>query len=46
VLGCLIIGVLNDGLFLLNVSPFWQQFIKGEVILAAVAMDKMGARKD
>jgi ribose transport system permease protein len=46
VLGCLIIGVLNDGLFLLNVSPFWQQVIKGVVILAAVAMDKMGARKD
>jgi ribose transport system permease protein len=46
VLGCLIIGVLNDGLFLLNVSPFWQQVIKGVVILAAVAMDKMGSRKD
>ena len=46
VLGCLIIGVLNDGLFLLNVSPFWQQVIKGAVILAAVALDKMGACKD
>jgi ribose transport system permease protein len=46
VLGCLIIGILNDGLFLLNVSPFWQQVIKGVVILAAVAMDKMGSRKD
>jgi len=43
VLGCLIIGVLNNGLFLLNVSPFWQQVIKGFVILAAVAVDKMGA---
>lgn len=41
VLGCLIIGVLNNGLFLLNVSPFWQQIIKGFVILAAVAIDKM-----
>lgn len=40
VLGCLIIGVLNNGLFLLNVSPFWQQVIKGFVILAAVAIDK------
>lgn len=40
VLGCLIIGVLNNGLFLLNVSPFWQQVIKGVVILAAVAIDK------
>jgi len=40
VLGCLIIGVLNNGLFLLNVSPFWQQIVKGFVILIAVAIDK------
>jgi len=46
VLGCLIIGVLNNGLFLLNVSPFWQQVIKGLVILAAVAADKMGSRRE
>lgn len=44
VLGCLIIGVLNNGLFLLNVSPFWQQVVKGLVILAAVAIDKANAR--
>lgn len=43
VLGCLIIGVLNNGLFLLNVSPFWQQVIKGLVILLAVAIDKMSS---
>lgn len=46
VLGCLIIGVLNNGLFLLDVSPFWQQVVKGFVILAAVAADKMGSRKE
>ena len=45
VLGCLIIGVLNNGLVLLEVSPFWQQVIKGLVILVAVAVDKMGAKK-
>ncbi len=45
VLGCLIIGVLNNGLFLLDVSPFWQQVVKGFVILAAVAADKIGARR-
>ena len=44
VLGCLIIGVLNNGLFLLDVSPFWQQVIKGLVILGAVAMDRFGDR--
>jgi ribose transport system permease protein len=45
VLGCLIIGVLNNGLVLLEVSPFWQQVIKGVVILVAVAVDKMGSKK-
>ena len=46
VLGCLIIGVLNNGLVLLSVNPFWQQVIKGLVILIAVALDKMSARDD
>jgi ribose transport system permease protein len=44
VLGCLIIGVLNNGLVLMEVSPFWQQVIKGGVILAAVAVDKINSR--
>ncbi|QDT03688.1 Ribose transport system permease protein RbsC [Rubripirellula lacrimiformis] len=46
VLGCLIIGILNNGLFLLNVSPFWQQVVKGFVILAAVAIDRMNQQED
>lgn len=46
VLGCLIIGVLNNGLVLMEVSPFWQQVIKGFVILAAVAVDKLGSKKE
>lgn len=46
VLGCLIIGVLNNGLVLLEVSPFWQQVIKGLVIIAAVALDKAGTKKE
>lgn len=45
VLGCLIIGVLNNGLVLLEVSPFWQQVIKGLVILVAVALDKVGEKR-
>ena len=44
VLGCLIIGVLNNGLVLMEVSPNWQQVIKGLVILAAVAIDRATAR--
>jgi ribose transport system permease protein len=45
VLGCLIIGVLNNGLVLLGVSPDWQLVVKGGVILFAVAIDQWG-RKD
>lgn len=40
VLGCLIIGVLNNGMVLLEVSPFWQQVVKGAVIIAAVAIER------
>ncbi|MBN2410614.1 ribose ABC transporter permease [candidate division KSB1 bacterium] len=40
VLGALIIGVLNNGLVLLNVSPFWQQVVKGFVIIVAVVIDR------
>lgn len=45
VVGALIIGVLNNGLVLLNVSPFWQQVVKGLVILLAVVMDRYSAKK-
>lgn len=41
VMGAIIIGVLNNGLVLLNVSPFWQQVVKGAVILLAVIIDKL-----
>lgn len=46
VIGAVIIGVLNNGLVLLNVSPFWQQVVKGSVILLAVIIDKMGDKKE
>ena len=46
VLGALLIGVLNNGLVLLNVSPFWQQVIKGLVILLAVILDRLQAEDD
>jgi ribose transport system permease protein len=46
VLGCLIIGVLNNGLVLLGISPDWQLVVKGLVILAAVAIDQLGRRED
>jgi ribose/xylose/arabinose/galactoside ABC-type transport system permease subunit len=39
-LGAFIIGVLNNGLNLLNVNPFYQQVVKGGVILLAVLLDR------
>jgi len=39
VIGALIIGVLNNGLNLMGVSTFWQDVVKGIVILAAVYAD-------
>lgn len=39
-IGALIIGVLNNGLNLLGVSSFFQQVVKGGVILLAVLMDR------
>jgi len=46
VLGAVIIGVLNNGLVLLNVSPFWQQVVKGFVILTAVVIDKANTKNE
>ena len=40
VIGALIIGVLNNGLNLMNVSPFYQSIVKGLVILIADLLDK------
>ncbi|CAG7912976.1 MULTISPECIES: ABC transporter permease [Mammaliicoccus] len=39
-IGVLIIGVLNNGLNLLGVSSFYQQVVKGIVILIAVLIDR------
>jgi ribose transport system permease protein len=45
-LGCLLIGVLSNGLTLLDVSPFWQQIVKGAVIAVAVALDRRNSRQE
>ncbi|MCP1226079.1 ABC transporter permease [Sebaldella sp. S0638] len=37
--GALILGVLNNGLDLLGVSAYWQQIIKGAIIVGAVVID-------
>jgi len=38
--GALIIGVMNNGLDLLAVSSYWQQIVKGLIILLAVMLDR------
>ena len=38
-IGCLVIGILNNGMSLLGISPDWQQTVKGVVILGSVAFD-------
>ena len=40
VIGALIIGTMNNGLDLLNVSPFYQQVVKGVIIVAAIIVDE------
>lgn len=40
-LGALVIGVLDNGLILLDVSAFYQMVVKGFVILAAVLLDTL-----
>ena len=44
-IGVLIIGVLRNGLNLLNVSPFLQQVIIGVVIVLAVGAETMRRRR-
>jgi ribose/xylose/arabinose/galactoside ABC-type transport system permease subunit len=45
VLGVLILGVLNNGLVLLDVNTFWQEVVRGTVIILAVAIDEYRKRR-
>jgi inositol transport system permease protein len=40
ILGALLMGVINNGLDLLNVSSYYQQNVKGLIIVGAVWLDK------
>ncbi len=44
-IGVLIIGVLNNGLNLLNVNPFWSKFAQGLIIFIAVLIDAINQRR-
>lgn len=45
VIGVLILGVLSNGLVLLNVNSFWQEVVRGTVIILAVALDEFRRRR-
>ncbi|MEM1399031.1 MAG: ABC transporter permease [Pseudomonadota bacterium] len=45
VMGALLIGVLRNGLVLMNVSSFIQQILIGLILVAAVAFDQYAARR-
>jgi len=40
IIGAFVIGVLNDGMAMMNVSWFWQEVIRGAVIIVAVIFDQ------
>lgn len=42
VLGAFLIGILNNGMSLLNITEFYQKVIKGLIIIAAVWIDTKG----
>ena len=43
-LAVLILGTLNNGLTLLDVSSFWQDVTRGIVLLLAVSLDQIRSR--
>ncbi len=43
--GALLIGVLSNGLVLMNVSPYYQPMIKGAIIVGAVLLDQVSRRR-
>ena len=40
IVGAILIGVINNGLDLLNVSPFMQIVVKGLIIIVAIIIDE------
>jgi ribose transport system permease protein len=44
ILGAAIMGVIRNGLVLLDVSPYWVQFAIGSIIVIAVAIDQFRAK--
>ena len=39
VIGAFVMGVMNNGMSILGIGIYWQQVVKGIVLLAAVYLD-------
>lgn len=46
IIGCLVIGVLNNGMNLMGIDSSWQYVVKGLVVLTAVFVDYLKKKKD
>lgn len=44
--GALIMGVINNGLDLMGVSSYYQQVIKGTIIIGAILLDSLRKEKE
>jgi ribose transport system permease protein len=45
IFGAIVIGIISNGLVLINVSSFWQLIVKGAIILIAVVIDSLKGRR-
>jgi ribose transport system permease protein len=44
-IGVLIMGVLSNGMIIMNISEYWQLVVRGLVLLAAVGVDNISLMK-
>jgi ribose transport system permease protein len=44
VIGLLILGIIDNGLTLLNVESFWQDVVRGSLLISAVGFDAVRRR--
>ena len=44
--GAIVIGIISNGLVLINVSSFWQLVVKGIIILIAVIIDSLKGKQN
>lgn len=46
IIGCVVIGVLNNGMNIMGIDSSWQYVVKGVVVLIAVFIDYLKKQKD